>query len=191
MTNYGVVLRKLRELNQLPIKQAAKVVGRSAGWLSEIENDRGEARIGLEEFERIVAAYGGQKHRDKFKIWIANAHKPEKANVALSFDGAILKYLREKADLSIEAAAASNRISSGYLSKLENGLKPVSMTMRNRLLQAYGYSPGSYRNFTSEDKRAKNIPTRYKLNILLTQMSEDLIEQVFSFAKQNLNSQGR
>jgi transcriptional regulator with XRE-family HTH domain len=190
MTNYGVVLRKLRELNQLPIKQAAKVVGRSAGWLSEIENDRGEARIGLEEFERIVAAYGGQKYRDKFKIWIANAHKPERASAPLSFDGAILKYLREKAKLSIEAAASSNRISSGYLSKLENGCKPISATLRNRLLQAYGYSPGSYRNFTTEDKRAKNIPVRYKLNILLTQMNDDLIEQVFSFAKQNLNSQG-
>ena len=66
MTNYGVVLRKLRELKQLQMKQAAKLIHRSAGWLSEIENDKGHARIGLEEFERIVAAYGGQAHRDKF-----------------------------------------------------------------------------------------------------------------------------
>lgn len=188
MTNYGVVLRKLRELNQLPIKQAAKIIGRSPGWLSEIENDRGEARIGLEEFERIVVAYGGQKHRDKFKIWIANAHKPEKAKVPLSFDGAILKYLREKADLSIEAAASSNKISDGYLSKLENGRKPISLQLRNRLLQTYGYSPSSYKNFMTADKRAKNIPIRYKLNILLMQMNDDLIEKIFSFAKQNLNS---
>jgi len=60
MDHYGVVLRKLRELNQLPIKQAAARIKRSAGWLSEIENGRGAARIHPQEFERIVAAYGGR-----------------------------------------------------------------------------------------------------------------------------------
>lgn len=188
MTNYGVVLRKLREINQLPIKKAAKVIGRSPGWLSEIENDRGLARIGLDEFERIVAVYGGQKHREKFKMWIANSHKPVRQQVTMSFDGAILKYLREKAELSIEAVSLSNKISEGYLSKLENGLKPISLNMRNRLLQTYGYSPSSYKNFTTEDKRAKNIPTKFKLNILMTHMSEEMIEQLFAFAQQNLKS---
>jgi transcriptional regulator with XRE-family HTH domain len=104
MTNYGVVLRKLRELNQLTVHQAAKVICRSAGWLSEIENGRGEARIGLEEFERIVAAYGGQEYRDKFSLWIANARKPKASAKPASFDGAILRYLREKVGMNVETA---------------------------------------------------------------------------------------
>jgi len=45
MENHGVILRKLRLLNKLPIKAAAVRIGRSAGWLSEIENGKGLARI--------------------------------------------------------------------------------------------------------------------------------------------------
>jgi transcriptional regulator with XRE-family HTH domain len=45
MNHYGVILRKLRELKRLPLKQAAKRIERSAGWLSEIENGKGAARI--------------------------------------------------------------------------------------------------------------------------------------------------
>lgn len=43
MNHYGVILRKLREINRLPIKEAAKKIERSAGWLSEIENGKGAA----------------------------------------------------------------------------------------------------------------------------------------------------
>ena len=186
MTNYGVVLRKL---NQLPIKQAAKLVGRSAGWLSEIENDRGEARIGLDEFERIIQAYGGQKHRDKFKIWIANAHRPALSRPAIGFDGAILRYLREKADLSGEEVSRDIGVSKSHLCNLEKGRRYISAELRNKLLQLYGYSPSSYRNFTTEDKRAKNIPIRYKLDILLTQLREESIEELFKIALQKSNQE--
>jgi transcriptional regulator with XRE-family HTH domain len=41
MEHNGVVLRQLRLIKKLPIKQAAKLIGRSAGWLSEIENCKG------------------------------------------------------------------------------------------------------------------------------------------------------
>lgn len=191
MTNYAVVLRKLRELNQLTVHQAAKVISRSAGWLSEIENGRGEARIGLEEFERIVAAYGGQKYRDKFSLWIANARKPKASAKPASFDGAILRYLREKVGMNVETASSKAGLSYTHLSNLENGRRRISTEIRNHLLQLYGYSPASYRNFTTEDKRAKNIPVRYKLNILLTQMQDEFIEKVFAFALQNSNQQNQ
>ena len=182
MSHYGVILRKLRELNQLSIKEAAKRVGRSAGWLSEIENGKGAARIHPQEFERIVAAYDGEPYRKQFGIWAAKAHKPTSAPREIQFSGSVLKYLRNKAKLTLEAAAQEAGLSKCYLSYLENGVKPLSNDLRDRLMQVYGYSPSSFKNFTTEDKRAKNIPVRYKLDLLLKQMDETRIQKVFAFA---------
>lgn len=186
MSSYGVVLRKLRELNKQPLKQAAKVIGRSAGWLSEIENDRGAARIGLEEFERIVAAYNGQGYRKQFGIWVAQAHKPQSPK-EITFDGAILRHLREKSNLSLEKAAKAIGLSGPHLCNLEKGRRTISSAVRDMLMKTYGYSPTSFKNFATEDKRAKSIPTRYKLDLLLRQLGESGIETVFTFALQNTN----
>ncbi len=60
---------------------------------------------------------------------------------------------------------------------------------RDQLMTVYGYSPSSFKNFATEDKRAKNIPTRYKLNLLLFQMDEERIERLFHAAKDILNTQ--
>ena len=76
MEHYGAVLKNLRVLQKLPIKAAAKKIGRSARWLSEVENEKGQARIHPQEFERIVAAYGGESYRKQFGIWVAHAYKP-------------------------------------------------------------------------------------------------------------------
>jgi transcriptional regulator with XRE-family HTH domain len=190
MDHYGVILRKLREINQLPIKQAAAKIERSAGWLSEIENGKGAARIHPQEFERIVAAYGGEPYRKQFGIWVAKQHKPDRSSQEISFSGAILKYLRKKAKLTIEEAAKRAALSKCYLSYLENGVRPFSLELRNRLLGIYGYRPSSFKNFTTEDKRAKNIPVRYKLEILLGQLDEQRLEQLFLAAnslKTNVN----
>jgi transcriptional regulator with XRE-family HTH domain len=184
MNHYGVILRQLRLHNKLQIKEAAARIERSAGWLSEIENGKGSARIFPQEFERIVAVYGGDAHRKQFGIWVAKAHKPETATSDVSFGGAVLRYLRKKVKMSIEAAAREVGISNCYLSNLETGVKPLSSELRDRLMRIYGYSPSSFKNFTTEDKRAKNIPIRYKLNMLLKQMDEARIEKVFGFAVQ-------
>ena len=185
MNHYGVILRKLRETNRLPIKEAAKKIERSAGWLSEIENGKGAARIHPQEFERIVAVYGGEPYRKQFGIWVAKQHKSDKSSQEVSFNGAVLKFLRKKAKLTIEEAAKRASLSKCYMSYLENGVKPLSLELRNRLLRIYGYSPSSFKNFTTEDKRAKNIPVRYKLEILLGQMDEQEIENLFLVATSN------
>jgi transcriptional regulator with XRE-family HTH domain len=181
MSSYGVVLRKLRELNKQPLKQAAKAIGRSAGWLSEIENDRGAARIGLEEFERIVAAYNGQGYRKQFGIWVAQAHKPQ-AKSEIVFDGAILRYLREKSNLRLKEAAKTVGLSGPHLCNLEKGRRSISLELRDALMKVYGYSPASFKNFATEDKRAKNIPVRYKLDLLIRQLGEADIERIFALA---------
>ena len=182
MDHYGVILRKLREINQLSIKRAAAKIGRSAGWLSEIENGKGAARIHSQEFERIVTAYEGETHRKQFGIWVAKKNKTDKSNQQVSYSGAILKYLRKKAKLTIEEAAKRASLSKCYMSYLENGVKPLSNDLRNQLLGIYGYSPSSFKNFTTEDKRANNIPVRYKLDILLSQMDEQGIKRLFTMA---------
>lgn len=188
MNNYGVILRKLREINQLSIKQAAKKVERSAGWLSEIENGKGAARIHPEEFERIVASYNGGTYRKHFGLWVAKQSKPDKSNQKVSFSGAVLKYLRKKAKLTIADASQQAAISKSYMSYLENGVKPLSLELRNRLLGIYGYSPSSFKNFTTEDKRAANIPVRYKLEILLGQMNDQELKQLLATVTSNLKS---
>lgn len=179
MDHYGVVLRKLREMNQLSIKHASAKIGRSAGWLSEIENSKGEARILPQEFERIVGVYGGEPYRNKFALWFANQCKAEPSDREVSFSGAVLKYLRKKAKLTLAEVSASVSLSTCYLSYLENGVRPIHPELRDRLMSTYGYSAASFRNFATDDKRAKNIPVRYKLEILLGVLGEVEIERLF------------
>lgn len=182
MDNYGVILRQLRLLNKLPVKVAAQRIGKSAGWLSEIENGKGAARIHPKEFERIVAAYGGEKYRKQFGIWVAKSHKPSDPAPDICLSGAILKFLRKKAKMPLGAAARQVGLSACYLSCIETGSKPLPATLRDRLMRVYGYSPSSFKNFASEDKRAKNVPVRYRIAVLLKQMDDNGIEKVLSFA---------
>ena len=181
MDNYGVVLKRLRVEKSIPIKRAAKLINKSVGWLSEIENGKGFARICQSEFERIVSAYGGNVERQKFSGWIATDTKGH-AKPSLCFDGAILKFLREKSAFSLEKAAQALKIHKTDLSKIENGWRPISVKKRNQILEVYGYSPASFKNFNSEDKRSKNVPARFKINIVLNRLNETSLLEVLKFA---------
>lgn len=187
MNHYGIILRKLRELNFFTIKQAAKKIGRSSGWISQIENGKVVVRLDYAEFERIVAVYNGEPYRKQFGAWIARAKVNEETSREISYNGPILKYLRRKANLTLETVAKKAEISFGHLSDLENGEKRVSENLKNRLMKIYGYSPASFRNFTGEDKRASSIPIRYKLNILLGKLTSGDIEKVFNFINEQIS----
>jgi transcriptional regulator with XRE-family HTH domain len=63
MHNYGLIIRKLRKLNGYSLKNAALKISKSVGWLSEIENSRGLARLTQYEFARIVLIFGGEKYK--------------------------------------------------------------------------------------------------------------------------------
>ena len=187
MDHYGVILRKLRELNQLTIKQAATRIERSAGWLSEVEGGRGLSKLLPSEFERIVAIYGGDRYRKQFGLWIARAKTPYAPPKEVALNGAILKHLRKKAKLTLDEAAKEIGLSGRYLSAMETGRRRLSSQVRDRLMVVYGYSPSSFKNFATEDKRGKNIPVRYKLDLLLIQMDESGIERLFAAAMSVLN----
>lgn len=179
MENHGLIIRQLRRLAGLTIHAAAKKLDRSVGWLSEVENGRGKARLTEREFERIVGLLDGAKHRASFRIWVANYKNRER--VAKTFDGAVLKHIRVKKELTVRKAARLLGVSHGYLSKIENGTAPITLDMRNRILAAYGYSSSIWKNFATDPVRSKAVPLRYKLDILLSGLSEKEIEVVFNF----------
>ncbi len=189
MDNYGVILKKLRLVNRLTIKEAAKKIGKSTGWICEAENAKGATRIFPDEFERVVIAYGGDAYRKQFGGWIAKASQHDRNGLPdPSFGGAVLKYLRNKKGMSLKEAATKASLTYSYLSYLETGKKRLSPTLRDRLMKVYGYSPSSFKNFASEDKRAKNVPIRFKLDALLKQMKGEKIEKIFKFALETAQS---
>ncbi|HMN66901.1 MAG TPA: helix-turn-helix transcriptional regulator [Bdellovibrionales bacterium] len=189
MENYGVILRKLRELKRLPIKQAAKHIGRSAGWLSEVENGRGYAKLRPAEFERIVAAYDGEAYRKQFGLWIAKSKGPSPlSSENINTTGAILKYLRKKTKMTLAQVGQEVGLSGRTISAMELGKRNIRPELKDQLTRLYGYSPASFKNFTTEDKRAKNIPARYKLDMLIHRLDPVHIEQIYAFALQSANT---
>jgi transcriptional regulator with XRE-family HTH domain len=180
MENYGLIIRHLRALAGLSVRDTAQKIGRSIGWLSEIENNSGTARLTDTEFNRIVEALEGSRHRPMFRTWVA-AYK-NRARVEKTFDGAVLKFIRLKKGITLREARKLTGLSTSYLSKIETGVKPVPLEMRNRIMEAYGYSPSSFKNLGTDPIRSKVVPTGFKLQILLQGLSDIQTEAVFQFA---------
>ncbi|MGE0528697.1 MAG: helix-turn-helix transcriptional regulator [Bdellovibrionales bacterium] len=178
MGNYGLIIKRLRTMNGHTIRSAAQKIGKSTGWLSEIENNRGKARLSSQEFDRIVTALGGEKHRCRFKNWVIADRTVAQGDRSL--DGAILKYFRMQKKISLLQASQKIGISKSYLTNIENGHKPITLGLRDRIMIAYGYCPSSFRNMT-EDKRGYLVPIQYKLRILLNQLSPEQLNYVFKF----------
>ena len=59
MESYGLIIRHLRLLAGLSVRNTAEKINRSIGWLSEIENSCGTARLTEKEFNRITDLLGG------------------------------------------------------------------------------------------------------------------------------------
>lgn len=187
MNSYGLILKQLRALNGDSLKSAASKVGKSVGWLSEVENGRGLSRLKPEEFERIVILFNGDNHRELFKTWVAVEKTKNKTN--RSADGAILKHVREKRDFSLFEAAKKIGISVRYLCQLENGRRPINNDLKDRIMKAYGYTTSSFRNFSRDPKRSKAVPIRYKVNALLNQLQEHDLEEIYKLAAKLLDTE--
>lgn len=177
MENPGLIIQHLRSLSGLSVRNAAEKLGRSIGWLSEIENNCGTARITEDEFSRVVEALNGAKHRSQFKTWVAS-HRNQDHSARL-FDGAALKFIRIRKGLSLHNAGKLTHLSIGYLSKIETGLKPVSLELRNQIMIAYGYSPSSFKNLSTDPVRSKVVPIAFKLEILMNRLSKEQMDAVF------------
>lgn len=178
--NYGIIIRHLRKQAGLSVQKLARKIGKSAGWVSEIENNTGTSRLSEKEFERVVQLLDGSRHREMFRTWVANHHNAER--IDRTYDGAVIKYIRLKKEISLKKAANLTGLSQGYLCKLECGVKPLSAEMRKRLMAAYGYNPSSFKNLSTDPVRSKAVPRVFKLRILLRQMSGAQIEALHDLA---------
>lgn len=90
--NYGLILKLLRQQMRLSVRDFSKKINRSIGWISEMENGCGTARITEQEFDALVALLGANGQRSQFKTWVANHKNAER--VDRTFEGAILKFVR-------------------------------------------------------------------------------------------------
>lgn len=186
--NYGLIVKHLRTMAGLSVQLLAKKIGKSAGWVSEIENENGRCRLTEQAFEQIVEALDGKSRRAMFRTWVANHKNLER--VDRTFDGAVLKYIRRRQGISVPTAAQLTGLSMSHLSNLENGKRNMTHDLRVRLMKTYGYSPSSFKNLSTDPVRSKAVPCLYKLKILLGQMSDHQIEAVYNFAR-NLVSQNQ
>ncbi len=180
LENHGIILRELRRLAELSVQQAAIKIGKSSGWLCEVETGSGRCRLKSSEFDRIVQILDGVQYRSMFRTWVANHKNAER--VDKTFDGAILKFIRRKKELSLQTAARLAGVSCGYLCKLENGTKPTSLDLRNRIMTAYGYSPSSFKNFATDPVRSKAVPKEFKFKILKHVLSNEKLDEIYSSA---------
>ena len=186
MESYGVIIKQLRTLKGLGVRATAKKIGRGIGWLSELENNCGTARLTEIEFNRIVEVLEGTKLRPMFKTWAAIAKNRDQ--VAKTFDGAVLKYIRLRKEITLAKASQLTGLSAAYLSKIETGVKSVTLEMRNKIMVGYGYSPSSFKNLSTDPIRSKAVPLKFKLDILLHDLPEKRVEQVFKFVQEILNN---
>ena len=183
--NYGLIISHLRHQSHLSVRKFAKKIGCSVGWLSEIENSKGTARLTEAGFNKIVDLLDEGKQREMFRTWVAN-HK-NKERIDRTLDGAVLKFIRIKKEFRLEKAAKSLGISSGYLSKIERGTKPASLEIRQNLMRVYGYNPSSFKNLSSDPIRSKAVPISYKLGILMNRLPENQLENVFNYVRSLTN----
>ena len=177
LENHGIIIRELRQHRRLSVRKAAALLERSVGWLSEIENGTGTARLTPDEFDRIVTKLDGDQYRSVFKTWAANAKNREKTDK--TYDGAVLRYLRKKKNLRLCDAAKLANFSVGYLCKLETGIKPISLLLRQHIMRAYGFSPTSFKNLSSDPVRSLAVPPRYRFDILYRSLSSEQVAEIF------------
>ncbi len=180
--NYGVILKQLRKHLGLTLAELSQRIGRSKGWLSEIENGTGRCLIPDKEFQRIVDGLDAQKLKPMFRTWAANHKKFEK--VDRSLEGAVLKYVRKKKGLKLAEVAKQVGLTSGQLSKVENGRQSPTVELRKKVLEACGYTTSSFRNLYADPVRSKVVPFRYKVEILLQKLPEERFEDVFVFVSE-------
>lgn len=180
LENHGPLLRELRKRAGISLQILAERVGRSSGWMSEIENGVGTCRLSGREFDRIVDVLGFTKDRHLFKTLMAGLKNQERSSKV--FDGAVLKFIRIKKGLSLRDVARKLGLSAGYLCKLEKGFAPISLERRNQLMVAYGYSPSSFKNLSTDPVRSKAVPSAFKFEILLQNISSEAAERIFQAA---------
>lgn len=130
MDNYGLIIQHLRKLKNLNIQTAANKIGRSAGWLSSVENGNRICRIRENKFNKIIEALDGSQYRPMFKTWVAELKRTSESSDII--DGAILKFVRTKHGLHQIGLTGSLKLSKSYFSKLESGRAQIQILQHSK-----------------------------------------------------------
>ena len=181
MDNQSVILHKIRKDKKITIRQAAKLTGKSCGWLSEVENCKQKFIVNPQEFKRIVRCYGAEKELRRYQLWASTQRRSQTKRSW--YEGAIYQHLRLKRGLSLVEAASLIGISKSHLSNIEASRRQVDVEFRNKILEAYDYKQSSFHNYTNREERARAIPTELRLKLIMRQLGKDKLEQVLSFAR--------
>lgn len=183
MKNQAAVLKKLRELNGLSIKEAAKLFNCSVGWLCGVENESLKCKITEEELQRLLSLYAYEKHSDNIRQWLS-MRTIETARLEVSaFDGAVLRHLRKKSGRTLVETARILDCSVGDVAKLELGYRKIHKSKRDILMVALGYSSNTFNNYTSKERLGETVPAEYRLKIILRKLDEKKMNSVLEFAK--------
>lgn len=184
--NNGVIIRQLRKLENMSVREFSKKIGRSTGWLSDVENCTGRCNAPKEELDRIVEVLGAANRRPMFRTWVANSKKFD--HVDRSMEGAVLKHVRLKAELTLDELSQKVGISKWRLSRMENGHKAPTVEQRKVVLMACGYSPSSFKNLYADPERSKRVSAKFKIDILLNRMSEEMVRELYAHAEKLLEA---
>jgi transcriptional regulator with XRE-family HTH domain len=183
MKNQAVILKRLRELKGLTVAEAASQLKCSVGWLSGIENDNSLCKIDQQRLQNILQFYEFDQQKEVIRGWLSRQLSEQGRAEQLNLDGSILRFMREKANLTLSEASKLTGKSSANLGKIENGYRPISRKHRDFLVSCYGFSPSSFNNYTSMERHGHLVPIRYRLNILVRKLSDENLNRVFGFAK--------
>ncbi len=180
MNNHSVIIKKMRKDSNLSIKLAAQRVGKSTGWLSEVENAK--MNINKETFLQLVNCYGLEKELRRYQLW-ATSHRKQEEGSKVWYEGAIYKHLRCTKKLSLIQAAQLLGVSKSHLSNIEVGRRKVDPEFKSKILEVYGYKRASFHNYVNRKDRADNIPVEFRLKILIRNLAQENLEKVFEFAQ--------
>ena len=174
MNHRSVILKKIRQDKKLTLRQAAPVINRSSGWLSEVENNKKRAFIDEKEFKRIISCYQAEADLKRYQLWAATQRKQQ--NKRNWFEGAIFKHLRKKRGLSLAEASSRLGISKSHLANIEASRKIVTAECKEKIFVAYNYKRSSYYNFTNIESHRNSIDVELRLKSLLSNMKKDQLE---------------
>lgn len=181
MDSYGTIIKKVRNSENLTLKEAALKLNVSVGWLSEVENNRGKAKLTKQKYEEIINLLNGKKYKPLFGRWVLAESKKEKCLPLLI--GPTLKHYRKRANLKQSEAAHLLGFSTAYLSLVENGQELLSDKRLNQVLTLYNVSFKQYSQcIMPTNERSKRVPSKYRLDYLMSGMNESKIQKIYQYA---------
>lgn len=185
MNKFGLILKRVRQEKNIPLKKAAVLIGKSPSWLSEIENSRGKSSLRDDEYRRIMEIYGGDAYNRQFATWMRLGYWKERSLTDFSEIGTILRYIRIQKKMTLKQASQKSGLSIWSICRIENGTTHTTDEILITFCKAYGYKQESLKNFYREDKAKKSVPIVWKIKSVLKFLSESQSNELWAFIEQN------